>query len=265
MKYLTPNELVSVVVPCYNSSSTIIDCLASVLQQSYKNIEFVLVDDGSTDDTFEKLLQFEKENKNNYQIIVMKQQNTGPSTARNLGVEVAQGELIAFLDSDDIWIPQKLMLQMDLYRSFIHPPVLIGAKHPYKKLNISTEGYQEITLKNLLWSNFFQTSSVLAQKNILLNNKFNKNQKYSEDYDVWLNLAVQGKCLLINRPLTQSSRRAFSGNGLSSKIWEMQKGELKNFTTLLRKGNIKWYEYCFFSTYSRLKFLRRAFISLANH
>jgi glycosyltransferase involved in cell wall biosynthesis len=262
MKVHTPNKLVSVVIPCYNSSATITYCLASVLQQSYKNIEFVLVDDGSTDDTFEKLQQFEKENRNRYQIIITKQLNAGPSTARNIGVEMAHGELIAFIDSDDIWIPEKLMLQMSLYCSLIHQPLLIGAQHPYEKHNINVEGYAEITLNKLLWSNVFQTSSVLVQKKALLKNKFNQHQKYSEDYDVWLALASQGKCLLMNRALTISTTRSFSGNGLSSNLWEMEKWELKNFATVLRKGHITWYEYCFFSIYSLFKFLRRALVSL---
>lgn len=261
MKQITPIRLVTVVIPCYNSSTTINDCLDSVLKQSYQDIEIVLIDDGSTDDTLLKLIEFKNKHQDRYPIAVVSQKNAGPSKARNEGIELAQGELIAFLDSDDIWIPEKLSLQIELYNRFAQPPVMIGAPHPYNKPKV-VAGYTDITLKKLLWSNAFQTSSVLSQRKILLHNKFNQKQKYSEDYALWLALAKQGKCLLINQPLTQSSKRSFNGKGLSSKKWQMEKWELKNYYNIYKNGDIKCSEYYFFSFYSFLKFLRRIALTL---
>jgi glycosyltransferase involved in cell wall biosynthesis len=261
MKQITPIRLVTVVIPCYNSSATIKNCLESVLKQSYQNIEIVLIDDGSTDDTLPKLRELKNKHQDRYSISVVTQKNAGPSKARNNGVELAQGELIAFLDSDDIWIPEKLSLQIELYNRFTQPPVMIGAPHPYNKSKI-VAGYTEITLKKLLWSNFFQTSSVLSQRKILMDNKFNENQKYSEDYALWLTLAKRGKCLLIHQPLTESSKRSFNGKGLSSKKWQMEKWELINYYNIYKTGDIKWSEYYFFTFYSFLKFLRRVALTL---
>lgn len=97
---------VSVIIPTYNSINTINETLQSVRNQTYRNYEIVVVDDGSTDDTVELLRTFDD-------IILVTQTNQGVSAARNRGVKEAKGDLIAFLDSDDLWHPQKLEIQIN--------------------------------------------------------------------------------------------------------------------------------------------------------
>lgn len=104
-----PNiPLISVVIPNYNNSRFLIECLESVLTQTYKNIEIILVDDGSTDNSLQVLLSFQD------RIELITTENRGPSAARNTGIMKAKGEFIAFLDSDDMWEPAKLKLQMEM-------------------------------------------------------------------------------------------------------------------------------------------------------
>jgi glycosyltransferase involved in cell wall biosynthesis len=102
------NPLVSVIIPTYNRAHVVPEAIESVLRQSYPHLEVIVVDDGSTDNTPECLQQFAG------RIRVVTQENAGPAAARNRGIEVAQGELIAFLDSDDLWLPTKLERQVTL-------------------------------------------------------------------------------------------------------------------------------------------------------
>ncbi|NMA75367.1 MAG: glycosyltransferase [Bacteroidales bacterium] len=103
---MSNNPLVSVIIPCFNSEKWIIETLDSVRNQSYSNIEIIIVDDGSTDNTRYLVNEYGKD------IIYLYQENKGPSAARNLGIKNAQGKYVAFLDSDDLWESHKLLEQI---------------------------------------------------------------------------------------------------------------------------------------------------------
>lgn len=103
---MASGSLVSIVIPTYNRAETVRTAIDSVLEQDYQPMEVIVVDDGSTDDTTDVLVGYGD------QIRLIKQANRGVSAARNLGVAAANGEYIAFLDSDDIWLPGKLTKQM---------------------------------------------------------------------------------------------------------------------------------------------------------
>lgn len=98
--------LVSVVIPNFNNSRYIVKTIKSVFAQTYKNIEIILVDDGSTDSSLETLKPFEN------QIIVIASDNNGAAHARNLGIRASSGEILAFMDSDDLWEPTKIEKQV---------------------------------------------------------------------------------------------------------------------------------------------------------
>jgi glycosyltransferase involved in cell wall biosynthesis len=101
---------VSVVIPTYNRAQLVQDAIRSVLQQTYTHFELIVVDDGSTDDTREQVAAFQRDPRVRY----IYQENRGLSAARNAGIRAAQGEYIALLDSDDLWLPAKLEEQMNL-------------------------------------------------------------------------------------------------------------------------------------------------------
>lgn len=102
------NAKVSVIIPFYNRLDLLFEAIESVLDQTYKNWELILIDDGSTDDIHE-LLEFIKRDQ---RIIYKRQDHKGVSSARNLGIKIASGDYIAFLDSDDLFLPEKLELQL---------------------------------------------------------------------------------------------------------------------------------------------------------
>src|SRR5262245_23003010 len=99
--------LISVIIPTYNSARFVIDAVESALAQSYPSLEVIVVDDGSSDDTQERLGPWEGRIKYFYQ------PNSGPAKARNRGIKEARGDLIAFLDADDQWLPEKLNKQWE--------------------------------------------------------------------------------------------------------------------------------------------------------
>ena len=92
------DPLISIIIPCFNAEKTLEKCLESVVQQSYANLEIIIIDDGSTDETS---LIYNKFQSNDERILVLKQQNSGVSKARNTGVKAATGDYICFVDSDD--------------------------------------------------------------------------------------------------------------------------------------------------------------------
>ena len=105
---------VSVIIPAFNSESTIVSAIRSVLAQTYDNTEIIVIDDASKDNTVEVINKSFPQELNIGKIILVEMgENTGSSGARNKGIRVSRGQLIAFLDSDDIWLPDKLQKQLD--------------------------------------------------------------------------------------------------------------------------------------------------------
>lgn len=102
---------VSIIIPTYNSYDTIEDTLNSVINQTYRNFEIIVVDDCSTDDTLKKLEEYK--NRDSRIEIVSLENNSGAATARNCGLNKADGQYIAFLDADDMWMQKKLELQIE--------------------------------------------------------------------------------------------------------------------------------------------------------
>lgn len=100
--------MVSVILPVYNRERYVKDAIESVLDQTYKNFELIVVDDGSTDNSIKIIERFRAQS-----VKIIRQENSGCPVARNSGLKIAQGEYFAFLDSDDLWVRNKLELQME--------------------------------------------------------------------------------------------------------------------------------------------------------
>ena len=113
------NDKISVILPCYNSEKYIEKCIESILNQTYQNIEIIIIDDGSTDHTLKILEKYKKEND---KISIIKKKNTGVSDSRNIGIKEAKGKYIMFVDSDDFLeldAIEKLYLNIKKYKANI--------------------------------------------------------------------------------------------------------------------------------------------------
>ncbi|HME54290.1 MAG TPA: glycosyltransferase family A protein [Candidatus Lokiarchaeia archaeon] len=198
------NTLISVIIPTFNRANLIPLTIKSVLNQTYSNLEILVIDDGSTDDT-ERIVKSIKDERIRYYKIVHK---GFPAPARNRGITEAHGEYIAMLDSDDLWVPRKLELQIKPLQS--NPNLVListnfqrypGGTKPELKLRKNTT----ITFKKLISFNIIVNSSVLFRKNIVDKIGFldeGSELKSVEDFDYWLRiLHEQDKSILIMKDI----------------------------------------------------------------
>ena len=126
------NPLVSVIIPCFNYGRYLQEAIQSVLNQSYPNIEVIVVDDGSTDNTASIASAYES--KINY----VYQENQGIGGARNTGIRHANGSFVSFLDADDIWIDNKLRLQVDYLLTYPNFDIVYGFAKQFYSPEVST-------------------------------------------------------------------------------------------------------------------------------
>ncbi len=223
-------QLVSVVIPVYNAEKTIIACLDSVNNQTYPDIEIIVVNDGSTDQTT-KLLE-DYQNFSLRSVRIFTQKNAGPSVARNFGISLAKGEYIAFLDADDRWVNDKIENQLKVFESDYSIGLVAGLISVGKSVGDKEKfGVKQVSFKKLIYKNYFVTSTVVCKKSSLSNICFNNLQKYAEDYRVWLEVAASGvKCVVLQQYVTIMNNKPLYGYaGLSANLWAMEKGEIANF------------------------------------
>ncbi len=191
------DPLVSVIVPAYNAAEYIADGLESVFRQTYPNFEVVLINDGSEDtEALERALQPYRAG-----IRYLEQSNRGPSAARNTGIRAARGSLVALLDSDDMWTPDFLAMQVDCFRRNLRldfvwcDSVYFGdSEHSgvtHFKINPPK---RPVSLESLIsFENIITTTTVVARKEALLDGGlFDESMWRSEDYELWLRLARLG-------------------------------------------------------------------------
>ncbi len=217
-----PTPKISVVIPAYNAEKTIARTLESVLSQSQLPHEIIVVDDGSQDKTVRIIQTFVPHVK------LVQQPNGGPASARNHGIRIATGDWIAFLDSDDAWLPQKL----ETHSAFLTPEVAVS--HTYTLQDI-TRCNQNLTF-DILWNhNYIGTSTVIANRKVLLDvGGFNEDRTIMgvEDYNLWLRIAATGTTFVtVREELTDYTP---NDNSLSQQISKFVKAELANLDVISR-------------------------------
>ena len=173
--------LVSIVIPFYSGKEWLDEALKSVLQQNYSNKEILVINDGSKED----IDDLKKKYSDNVKF--QEKENGGPATARNLGIEIATGKYIAFLDSDDLWLPGKLETQVET----MEKNQSVWSQHSYemfwdgtdKTKIIDTSIYDGDVYKDCFISFKIQTSCVMIRRDILMkeNIRFPINKRYGQD------------------------------------------------------------------------------------
>ncbi|WP_291098303.1 MULTISPECIES: glycosyltransferase family A protein [unclassified Empedobacter] len=241
----------TVIIPCYNSEKTIVKCVQSVFNQTLLPKEVIVIDDGSKDQTLNLLHKIREHAPKGIEVVILTQENSGPSVARNNGINHSTCDWIAFLDSDDYWEFNNLKIaKIFLDKNSFN---LIGGS----KLEID---YKEISFKDLMYKNYFQTSTTFVKKEWIKKYPFNEKQKYSEDYRSWLLISSETKACVVGGYISNpviSRNFAFTGGGLSSKLWEMEKGEINNYVNLFKLKKINVFMLIKVCSYSFLKFIRR--------
>lgn len=256
---------VSVVIPAYNSQSTVRRALESVLSQTLQPIEIIVVDDGSVDETVSIVKELARHLSPGFLKIVELHSNHGPGYARNVGWEMASGEFLAFLDADDSWHPRKLEIQA-AYMLNHNELALTGHRlirlTEHNKPDILPENWsvKPISGWQLLFSYQFFTPSVMLQTKIPY--RFNPYKHCSEDRLLWLQIVLNGyKAARLELPLAYMYKAPYGEAGLSSHLWEAEKGELDTYAQLRKMRLLNKVEESALKVLSLLKYLRRLWIS----
>jgi len=218
------DPLISVITPTYNRASYLPETIESVLSQNYRNLEHIIIDDGSSDTTRNLVNAYLDKGKIRY----FYQKNSGQSIARNKGLKEAKGEFVCFLDSDDRWLPNKLRKQLNAF--LVNPDVDIV----YGDYIFIDEQGNEISHNNmsrysgnitkpLLKDNFVSMNTTMTRTTKLKAiSGFNENIEVADDYDLWLRLSVESRFLYIpellaeyrimNKQLSSNKSKRFASN-----------------------------------------------------
>jgi len=201
MSTSTKKPTVSVIIPTYNRGWILKEAIESVLAQEFTGYELIVVDDGSTDDTRQILDSYGRD------IIRLQQPNQGVSAARNRGIAESRARWVAFLDSDDLWLPQKLTRQVAFFKS--NPDALIcqteetwvrnGVRVNPKKRHHKLSG---IIFEPSLALCLVSPSAVMIHKTLFDTvGLFDEDLRACEDYDLWLRVSCRYPIFLIDEPL----------------------------------------------------------------
>jgi glycosyltransferase involved in cell wall biosynthesis len=227
---------VSAIIPTYNRRREISRALASALRQTERLHEIIVVDDGSTDDTWQDVSALARQTAAP-RIVLHRQSNVGPSAARNAGTRLASGDFIAFLDSDDTWHEEKTARQLALFEA--DPGLALVGCVPQGMDVLPRKTVVPIGIDRLLFRNYFLTPGVIVRREVLAAaGGFAEDMRRCEDYELWLRIASRHRCALRNEVLMVcgDGKRSFGESGLSGDLWAMQAGELEAFRRWHRQG-----------------------------
>jgi glycosyltransferase involved in cell wall biosynthesis len=200
--------LVSVIIPTHNRESLILRSISSVLSQTFEDFELIVIDDGSTDGTETKVNTIRDKRLR----FIRYENNKGATHARNIGIENASGKYIAFQDSDDQWLPEKLMKQVDLLETspqevgvcFTGYEWMIDGKKIYMPVKESDTTKAEGILSELFFL-FVGTPTALTKKECLLRvGNFDERLPRLQEWELWIRMSQICSFRYINEPLVAS-------------------------------------------------------------
>ncbi len=228
---------VSVVIPTYNRLPKVKEAINSVLKQTYRDFELWIVDDGSTDGTGKALKVFGNEIK------CISQANRGVSAARNLGLRVSRGKYVAFLDSDDLWQPRKLEIQVRCMEANPQFPLCYtdeiwirrGVRVNPRKKHAKYSGW---IFEKCLPLCIISPSSALMKRTLLDEiGGFDESLPVCEDYDFWLRVTRRVPVLFIDRKLIV--KRGGHPDQLSNRSWGNDRYRVMALEKLMRSQDLK--------------------------
>lgn len=255
---------VSVVIPCFRCTTTIQRALDSVIHQTYKPAEVILIDDGSGDGTLTLLRTLERQYPG-WVKVVAQTENLGPACARNIGWGNATQPYIAFLDADDSWNVDKLRIQYEYMQN--NPNVVLCGhqcvwlcENEMRPMPLVEIDAVSISAKSLLFKNAFNTPTVMLKRSIPF--RFQNGKHCAEDLLLWQQIAFSGLSVIrLESPLAYVHKPLYGAAGLSARLWRMEKGELSNFIYLYRTGSIGIALTLASLFFSMIKFVKRVFVT----
>jgi glycosyltransferase involved in cell wall biosynthesis len=245
---------ISVVIPTYNATKTVLDTIASVQAQTHRDIEILVINDGSTDNLLECLAPTVTDAR----VKIYSYPNGGLPVARNRGIARSTGEYIAFIDADDLWTPDKLALQLQALES--NPRAGLAYSWTYF---MEEDGQRYHTdrpiwfegdvLKDLmLWNFLCHGSNPLIRRSVIeAVGEFDPSLPSAEDWDYWLRIATQWEFALVPQPQIYYRQ---SGGAMSAKVEVMEQAQLEvldrafkrapaDLQAYRRQGMAKIYQY----------------------
>lgn len=255
--------MVTVIIPVYNAEKTIIRTLDSVKNQTAREFisQIIIVDDGSSDGSKELILQFAVKHPT-LPIQYIYQQNQGAAAARNKALQLALTKYVAFLDADDIWLPEKIQRQLEVIHDNPHIRFL-GTAWEEKPLRIGFKTITQLyngTIKDLCIKNFPVTPSVLMETAFRDEiGYFDDTRRYAEDINYFQKIAAKGNYYYLPEKLVEidNGKEFFAQSGLSSHLKEMHQGTLTNIMELRKKGHISFGFWLGMRIFYQLKYCRR--------
>lgn len=264
-----PTAPVSVVIPCFRSGATIERAVRSVQQQVCLPLEIILVDDASGDGSLVKLRELAATASTVPIRVLALERNVGAASARNAGWDQAQGDFVAFLDSDDAWLPKKVQVQYNYMRQ--HPSVhatghlhvVAGVDEPLPEIAVPAAiTGRQIGRWEILLRNPFITPSMMVQRTLAP--RFREGRRFMEDHLLWQQMVLSG--LAVQRlavPLAVIHKASFGEAGLSAQLVSMQRGDLENYRVLRDLGYVSGTIAFLLRCYSNVKFMRRLLVVAA--
>lgn len=257
--------LVSVLIPTYNSEQTICRALSSVFAQTLQPIEIIVVDDGSSDGTVSLVKSFCSGLKPGFLKLAELGSNYGVYHARNVGWDIASGQFLAFLDSDDSWHQRKLEIQAGYMVN--HDELALTA---HRCVRLSEDDDPPIIPQHwhvtpiagwqLMITYQFWTPSVMLRAEIPY--RFDPSKRYSGDRLLWIQMLLDKyKAARLEVALAYMYKAPYGEMGLSSHLWESEKSELEIFSRLRQMGLLNRGQEIALKGWSLLKYMRRIWVS----
>ncbi len=256
------NPLVSVIIPAYNADKFIAEALDSVFTQTYRPIEVIVIDDGSTDKTAEIVRNYQSDKHDS--LVYIYQKNSGPSAARNAGIRKSNGKYITFLDADDLWTDGKLQKQIKLMETHRDVVLMFGDVRRFSESNGTADSmfvrkgitkeffgdsfYVKDAYRKLLMRNYIPTGTVIIKRKYFQNEViFDENLRCVEDWDLWLRIAMNGT-IAYSTDVWEFKRDHEKNVSHSDEVMllggiEVLKKHIRDFKPYLRKNSINFRNY----------------------
>ena len=226
----------SIIIPLYNKAPYIQNALNSIINQSFKDFEVIIIDDGSTDDGVLKVNEFfQRESTPFTDWRLISQQNKGVSSARNYGVSLAKFEFIAFLDADDWWATDYLLNMKGLIDSYPEAGIYGSSYYKVKNnLNIPAsigvdKGFTNGLINyfkvyaNTLWMPLWTGATIIKKSAFIELNGFKASLKLGEDFDLWSRVAIFYPVAFLNKPLAYYNQDVdFKTRAVGTRLYESQ-------------------------------------------